>query len=97
MRKMMELSPRLRSEDEGAAMIEYGLLVALIALVCIAAAAIIGTDLNAGFARVSTELAVASQSADSESSPPESAPGRPGRRHPAHPNNGHPRDGRGGQ
>ena len=97
MRKMMELSPRLRSEDEGAAMIEYGLLVALIALVCIGAATIIGTDLSAGFARVSTELEVASQSNDPESSPPESAPGRPGRHHPAHPDNGHPKNDRGGQ
>ena len=31
MRKMIEISRRLRSNDEGAAMVEYGLLVALIA------------------------------------------------------------------
>ena len=37
MRKMIELSRRLQSNDEGAAMVEYGLLVALIALVCVGA------------------------------------------------------------
>jgi len=56
MRKMMELSPRLRSEDEGAAMIEYGLLVALIALVCIGAVTLIGTDLNTVFGKVGAAL-----------------------------------------
>ena len=37
MRKMIEISRRLQSNEEGAAMVEYGLLVALIALVCIGA------------------------------------------------------------
>jgi len=56
MRKMIEISRRLRSNDEGAAMVEYGLLVALIALVCIAAVTLIGTDLNKVFGKVATQL-----------------------------------------
>ena len=39
-----------------AAMIEYGLLVALIALVCIAAVTLIGTDLNKIFGKVASGL-----------------------------------------
>jgi pilus assembly protein Flp/PilA len=56
MRKMIEISRRLRSNDEGAAMVEYGLLVALIALVCIGAVTLIGSDLNIIFGKVGTAL-----------------------------------------
>ena len=38
-------------EEEGATMVEYGLMVALIAVVCIAAVALIGTSLNGMFTR----------------------------------------------
>ena len=33
-------------DEEGATMVEYGLMVALIAVVCITAVALIGTNLN---------------------------------------------------
>ena len=59
MRKMIEISRRLQSNEEGAAMVEYGLLVALIALVCVGAVTLIGTDLNTLFDKVATKLAVA--------------------------------------
>jgi pilus assembly protein Flp/PilA len=42
--------------EEGASMVEYGLLVALIAVVCIAAVALIGTNLNITFGRVAGSL-----------------------------------------
>ena len=56
MRKMIELSRRLQSNDEGAAMVEYGLLVALIALICVGAVTLIGTDLNKVFGKLATQL-----------------------------------------
>ena len=59
MRNMIELSRRLQSNDEGAAMVEYGLLVALIALVCIGAVTLIGTDLNTVFGKIATKLGAA--------------------------------------
>ncbi len=40
-------------------MVEYGLLVALIALVCVGAVTLIGTDLNTLFDKLATKLAVA--------------------------------------
>jgi pilus assembly protein Flp/PilA len=40
---------RAVKSEEGASLVEYGLLVALIAVVCIAAIALIGTDLAAMF------------------------------------------------
>ena len=45
-----------RSNDEGATMVEYGLLVALIAVVVGVAAATLGTQIAALFTTVSTSL-----------------------------------------
>lgn len=47
---------RAFNEDRGAAMAEYGLLIALIAVVCIATIGYIGTNLNAKFNEVNTKL-----------------------------------------
>ncbi len=43
-------------DDEGATMVEYGLIVALIAVVCIAAVTLIGTRLQATFTTVSSDV-----------------------------------------
>jgi pilus assembly protein Flp/PilA len=43
-------------EEEGATMIEYGLMVALIAVVLIAVVAFIGTSMQAKFSTVGTKL-----------------------------------------
>mgnify|MGYP006274613125 CR=1 FL=1 len=45
--------------EEGASMVEYGLLVALIAVVCIVAIALIGTKLNAMFEYVAGKIPAA--------------------------------------
>ncbi len=45
----------LKSE-EGATAVEYGIMVALIAVVIIAAVALIGTNLNAKFGEVATAV-----------------------------------------
>ena len=47
----------LVKKEEGATMVEYGLLVALIACVCIAAIALLGTDLSAMFNKVAGHIA----------------------------------------
>jgi pilus assembly protein Flp/PilA len=43
-------------DEEGASMVEYGLLVALIAVICIGAVTAVGTSLRALFQDVSTHL-----------------------------------------
>ena len=47
-------------DEEGASAVEYGLLVALIAVVIIGALTLIGTNLNQVFTRVAGNLASAS-------------------------------------
>ena len=49
---MKRLYAALHSNDDGATMVEYGLMVALIAIVVIAAVAIIGDNLNNTFTTV---------------------------------------------
>ena len=43
-------------DDRGVTMVEYGLMVALIAIVCIVAVALIGTNLSALFNKVATSV-----------------------------------------
>ena len=43
-------------DEEGASMVEYGLLVALIAIVCITMVALLGTNLNTLFSNAATHL-----------------------------------------
>ena len=45
-----------RASDEGATAVEYGLMVALIAVVIIAAVTLIGTQLNANFQHVANSI-----------------------------------------
>ncbi len=53
---MLEALKRLVSEEKGQGMAEYGLILALIAIVVIAAVTGIGTKLNTKFESVSTAL-----------------------------------------
>ena len=50
------LQAKFASDEQGASMVEYGLLVALIAVVCIVAVGVIGTKLNTKFENVGTSL-----------------------------------------
>ena len=50
------LQAKFASDEQGASMVEYGLLVALIAVVCIAAVDLIGTRLDAKFDTVGDSL-----------------------------------------
>jgi len=56
---MTNLFARFVKDESGATAIEYGLIAALIAVVCITALTTVGTDLVAIFTRVSTELKAA--------------------------------------
>jgi len=47
---------RFVREEEGATMVEYGLMVALIAVVCIAAVTLVGSSLSTLFTGVSTNV-----------------------------------------
>lgn len=58
---MKHLLDRFRREEDGAAMVEYALLVALIALVAIVGVTATGTSLNAQFAKISCKIATPSQ------------------------------------
>lgn len=46
-------------KEEGATMVEYGLMLALIAAVCIAAVASVGTNAKAIFTSIATSLGTA--------------------------------------
>ncbi|MGA7579098.1 MAG: Flp family type IVb pilin [Desulfobaccales bacterium] len=43
-------------DESGAAAVEYGILVALIAVVIIASVRLVGTDLNSTFSNVATQI-----------------------------------------
>ena len=47
---------RIRSEEEGQALVEYGLLVGLIAVVCIVAITTLGTQISGFFDSIVTAL-----------------------------------------
>ena len=50
------LQAKFDTDETGASMVEYGLLVALIAVVCIVAVGIIGSKLDTKFDNVGTSL-----------------------------------------
>jgi pilus assembly protein Flp/PilA len=55
---MEKLVRRFRRNEEGAALAEYGLLVALIAVVCIVAVTALGTQISTQFSTIASALAV---------------------------------------
>ena len=53
---MRKFLARLRRDDEGASFVEYALLVALIAVACIVAVTLLGTNLAAMFTNVAGKV-----------------------------------------
>jgi pilus assembly protein Flp/PilA len=53
---ILELIDRFRRDERGAALVEYGILVGLIAVLCIAAVAIVGTQVSAAFSFIGSAL-----------------------------------------
>jgi pilus assembly protein Flp/PilA len=56
MAKFIAAAKNFVKDEEGATMVEYGLMLALIAIVCIAGATLIGTNANILFNKVGTTL-----------------------------------------
>jgi pilus assembly protein Flp/PilA len=56
---MRKLVTRFVKNDEGAALVEYGILVGLIAVVCITAVGLLGTTINGVFGTINTNLTTA--------------------------------------
>ena len=54
---MRELMKRFRLDEEGAALIEYGMLVGLIAVVCVVAIQLLGSQMNTVFTNLTNVLA----------------------------------------
>jgi pilus assembly protein Flp/PilA len=56
MQKILTHVKHFLGDEEGASMVEYGLMVALIAIVCIGAVTTIGTNLNKVFSDVAASI-----------------------------------------
>ena len=50
------LQAKFASDEQGASMVEYGLLVALIAVVCVSAVTLVGGNLNGKYEAVGDSL-----------------------------------------
>lgn len=50
------LRARFTDNDRGASLVEYALLVALIAVACIAGISLLGNEANSGFSNVGTSI-----------------------------------------
>jgi pilus assembly protein Flp/PilA len=56
MQALIQGVKRFVREEEGVTMVEYGLIAALIAVVCIAAVTVVGTQLRTTFTTIGTSL-----------------------------------------
>ena len=54
---MKKLLNRFHRNEEGAALAEHGLLVALIAVVCVVAVTALGTQISTAFSQIASALA----------------------------------------
>ena len=54
---MRKLIARVRRDEKGAALVEYGLLIGLIAVVCLVAVTTLGTEISAAFSKYAVGLA----------------------------------------
>jgi pilus assembly protein Flp/PilA len=53
---MRKLISRFRREEEGAALVEYGMLVGLIAVICVGAVTLLGNEVNNVFSAIASAL-----------------------------------------
>ena len=53
---MRNLFSRFAKNDEGAALIEYGMLVGLIAVICVVAVTTLGTEVSSAFSNIASAL-----------------------------------------
>jgi pilus assembly protein Flp/PilA len=55
--RMRKFLNRFRKNEEGAALVEYGMLVGLIAVICVVAVTTLGTEVSAAFSLIASDLA----------------------------------------
>jgi len=55
---MLKFLNRIRQNEDGAALVEYGLLVGLIAVICVAAVTLLGQEVSTAFSVIAQELRV---------------------------------------
>jgi pilus assembly protein Flp/PilA len=53
---MFNLVNLLRQDEKGAALVEYGLLVGLIAVICVVAITALGTEVSGAFSIIASDL-----------------------------------------
>jgi len=53
---MQKLIARFGREEEGAALVEYGMLVCLIAVICVVAVTTLGTEVSTAFSVIAAAL-----------------------------------------
>jgi pilus assembly protein Flp/PilA len=56
MGNVIEFFKKFHKDEEGASLVEYGLLVALIAVVCVGAVGLLGEEIAAAFQAIVTAL-----------------------------------------
>jgi len=56
MTKPLAASTKFVRDEEGASLIEYGLLLSLVALVCIAAITVLGSSISTMFSRLASQI-----------------------------------------
>jgi pilus assembly protein Flp/PilA len=54
--KLISATAKLIRDEEGASLAEYGLLLALIAVLCVGAIALLGTSISSMFSNASTGI-----------------------------------------
>jgi len=54
---VLQLINRFRREEKGAALVEYGMLVGLMSVVCLTAVTLLGTQLSTAFSKFGNALA----------------------------------------
>ncbi len=55
---MRKLINRFRRDQEGAALVEYGMLVGLIAVICVGAVTLLGQEVSDAFSYIASSLLV---------------------------------------
>lgn len=53
---LLQLISRFRRDEEGAALVEYGMLVGLIAVICVAAVTLLGHEVSGAFSVIAADL-----------------------------------------
>ena len=53
---MRKIISRFRQDEGGAALVEYGMLVGLIAVICVAAVTLLGSEVSSAFSLIAASL-----------------------------------------